>query len=113
MSQSDFLIMFKQAYDAAKDLNERAFDDSFLDKYQIYSSYISQIMQILKNMSPKPEEVRTQIKNLLEEHKKVEYRLEREKTEIGKKISGKIRKQHIQNKYNSKSIKSALLNKKI
>jgi len=113
MSQSDFLIMFKQAYDAAKDLNERAFDDSFLDKYQIYSNYVSQVIQILHAMPQKTEEVRAEIKNLLEEHKKVEYRLEREKTEIGKKISGKIRKKHIQNKYSSKSIKSALLNKKI
>ncbi|MCD8552978.1 hypothetical protein [Seleniivibrio sp.] len=113
MSQSDFHVMFKQAYDAAKDLNEREFNDSFLEKYQIYSNYLSQIFQILDNMPEKPEDVKNAIKNLLAEHKKVEYRLEREKTEIGKKISNKIRKQHIHKKYNSKSIKSALLNKKI
>jgi hypothetical protein len=113
MSQSDFHVIFKQTYEYANDLTQREFDDSFLDKYQTYSSYISQLIQILEKMPVKTEEVETQIKNLLAVHKKVEDRLSREKTEIGKKISSKICKEHIKQKYTTKSIKSALLNKKI
>jgi len=113
MSQSDFDVLFKQSYEAAKDLITRDFDDSFLEKYQNYSFYIDQLVELLDTIPEKSEHIVSQTKNLLAEHKKVLNRLENEKTEIGKKISDKICNEHIRQKYTAKSIQSALLNKKI
>lgn len=112
MSQSNFDVIFKQAYDLAERLTEKDFDDEFLKQYKTYSAFIGQIIQILNSIDVKDDELNSQIKNLLALHKKVEYRLIQAKDEIRDSITNKIRKEHIRQKYHSKSLRTALLNKK-
>ncbi len=112
MTQSNFDVIFKQAYELAEKLSEKDFDDEYLKLYKTYTGFISQIIQILNSIDVKNDELNTKVKNLLALHKKVEYRLIQAKDEIRDSITNKIRKEHIRQKYHSKSLRTALLNKK-
>lgn len=113
MIQTDFAILYRQTIKLASALIERPFDDSFLENFDIYSNSMDQFIQILGNMPEKSESVKLQIKNLLDTHKKVEKKLIQGKEIISGKINRTIRKEHIRQKYFTKNIESALLNKKI
>ena len=112
MSQSDFDVIYGQTVKLAETLSEKGFDEDFLSTYKTYSAFITQLIQILKSMDNKTDDIRLKTKNLLAMHKKVEYRLIYMKDEIRNNITNKIRKEHIRQKYSAKNLRTAILNKK-
>lgn len=110
--KAEFDVIFKKTYQLAETLSQTPFGEDLLGQFQIYSSFISQMVQILNSIPVKTEEMETATKNLLAVHKKVIDRLTDEKSIISEKISNRIRKEHIQQKYHAENLKSALLNKK-
>lgn len=112
MSKTDFDIIFDKTYKLAETLAQTPIGENPLEKFHIFSNFLSQLIQILNSMDDKSDEVVAQIKNLLDMHKKVILRFENEKSMISDKITNRIRKEHIQQKYHAENLKSALLNKK-
>lgn len=103
--------MFNNTVKKADVFLESSVQDDFLKKYDTYSSSLKQLTQVLKNIENK-DEIREQIDGMLEIHKKVEERLIKEKDCLFKDIRTAICREHLRHKYQSKSIRSTLVDRR-
>lgn len=111
MRKNDFITITEELIKIGEALIASSSNAEILRKHKTYSSCLKQLTQILSDIEDKTE-ISGYIEKVEEMNKSVEEKLIAEKNGIFKNIRTGICREHIRKKYNSKSQKSSLINKK-
>jgi len=111
MRKNDFIHIYDEIIKKAEEVIATDNHIDLLRTYDTYKSYLKQLTQILKDVEDKSD-IKKEINSVKEVHNKVVERLVKEKDGLFKTIRTDICREHVRKKYNAKSQKSSLINKK-